>query len=122
MKKLIAIIVSISYLAGCSCFAGSRQKVSVMTNVENAKIYANGELVGKGNATFKAKRNRDLQLVAKADGYDTAHRNIDTELSATGILDIIGIFLFLLPGIGLFFPGSKTLEQQNVYLELKEDK
>ena len=119
MKKLLAIVVSISYLTACSCFASSRQKVTVMTNVSTAEIYANGERVGQGLTTkFEAKRNKNVQIMAKADGYYPAYHSIDSQLSTTGILDIIGIFFFLIPFVGLLTPGSKTLESNNIALEL----
>ena len=119
MKKILAIIVSISYLTACSCFTGTRQKVTVMTNVPTAEIYANGERVGQGTtAEFRVKRNKNVQIMVKADGYYPAYKSIDTQLSATGILDIIGIFFFIIPFVGLLTPGSKTLEQNNVAIEL----
>lgn len=120
MKKAIAILLAAVHFIGCSAFVGTKQRVTVTTNVESSKIYANGEIVGTGTASFKAKRNRDIQLMAKADGYHPAYHNIGTEMSTTGILDIIGIFFFLVPVIGLFTPGSKTLDQQNVALHLED--
>ena len=120
MKKAIAILLSAVQLIGCSAFAGRKQSVTVTTNVPSAQIFANGELVGTGNTSFKARRNKDLQLVAKADGYHEAYHHIDTELSTTGILDIVGIFFFLVPVVGLFTPGSRTLEQRNVAMHLEK--
>ena len=122
MKKTIAIWLSAVQLIGCSAFVGSKQRVTVTTNISSAQIYANGELVGTGMASFKARRSKDIQLMAKAEGYHPAYHNIGTELSTTGILDIIGVFFFLVPVIGLFTPGSKTLEQQNVALHLENIK
>ena len=100
-------------------FVGSRQKVSVMTSAPMAEIYANGELVGRGNrAEFRAKRNKDVQIMVKAKGYYPGYASIGNELSTTAILDIIGTVLFLFPVIGLAFPGAKTLDRQNVAVDL----
>jgi len=119
MKKILALIVSISYLTACSFFAGSRQKVTVMTNVPTAEIYANGEKVGQGTSVkFKTKRNENLEIMAKADGYRPGYKSIDTKLSTAGILDFVGFFVWILPIFALFAPGSKTLTDTNISVEL----
>ena len=122
MKKLLAILLSVSYLTACSCFAGSRQKVTIMTNVPTSEIYANGKMVGQGMAEFDAKRNKSVQIMATADGYNTAYEHLDTQLSTTGVLDIIGIFFFIIPFVGLLTPGAKTLDPTNVALNLTPSK
>lgn len=118
MKKAITLLVSVCLTAGCSAFVGSKEKVTVMANVPYAEIYANGQRVGLGKTEFHAKRNKNVQIMAKAPGYYRAYQSIDTELSTTGILDIIGIFLLLFPFIGLLTPGAKTLNQNNIAVEL----
>jgi len=119
MKKILAIILSVSYLSACSFLAGGKQNVTVMTNVPTAEIYANGEVVGHGtSAKFRTKRNENLEIMAKADGYRPAYKSIDTKLSAVGILDLAGFFVFLLPIFGLLAPGSKTLTDTNISVEL----
>ena len=56
--------------------------------------------------------------MASKPGYQTAYYNIDSSLNTTGILDIIGTFIFILPLIGVFCPGSKSLDENNVALNL----
>jgi hypothetical protein len=56
--------------------------------------------------------------MAKKDGYHPVTREIGTEMSFLGMLDIIGGCFFLLPFIGLAFPGSHQLDQNNVSLVL----
>ena len=116
--KAIALILSLSVTAGCSCFVGTRERVTVMTNIPDAAIYANGSKVVNGTANFYARKNKNVQIMAKADGYETAYHSIDYHLSTAGVLDIIGIFFFLLPAIGLFTPGAQTLDENNVALDL----
>jgi len=119
MKKILAIILSVSYLSACSFLAGSRQKVTVMTNVPTAEIYANGEKVGNGTSVkFKTKRNENLEIMAKADGYRPAYKSVDTKLSAVGLLDLAGFFVLIIPIFGLLAPGSKTLTDTNISVEL----
>lgn len=122
MKKAIAVLLAVVQFTGCSFFVGSKQKVTVTTNIETAQIYANGELVGTGRASFKAKRNQDMQLMAKADGYQTAFHHIDTKLSTAGCLDLLGLFVWIIPVFGLFTSGSKQLDETNVALNLETAK
>ncbi|MDR0291574.1 MAG: PEGA domain-containing protein [Elusimicrobium sp.] len=117
--KAIAAILSLSVTAGCSCFVGTRERVTVMTNISDAAIYANGSKVGNGTANFYAKKNKNVQIMAKADGYETAYHQIEYSLSTTGILDIVGAVIFLIPLIGLLTPGAQTLDENNVALDLE---
>jgi len=111
-------MLSAAVTAGCSCFVGTRERVTVMTNIPEATIYANGDNVGHGTASFYAKKNKNVQIMAKADGYETAYHSIDYHLSTAGILDIVGTVLFLIPAIGLFTPGAQTLDENNVALNM----
>ncbi len=60
--------------------------------------------------------------MVKKDGYHPGMREVDTEMSMTGVLDIIGGCIFLLPFIGLAFPGARSLDQNNVSVLLEKEK
>jgi hypothetical protein len=123
MKFLSIAVAAALLLNGCSMFVNPNQQISVMSNVPTAQIYVNGELVGQGSGvTASVRRNKNVQIMATADGYYSNTKGIDTHLSTTGILDIIGIFLYIVPVIGLFFPGSRTLDEHNVTIMLQPDK
>ena len=89
-----------------------------MTNYPDSTIYVNGQRVGKGMVQTRVKRNKNVQIMVSKRGYQSAYYNIDSSLNVTGILDIVGTFLFLLPLIGVFCPGSKSLDTTNVALNL----
>ncbi len=118
MKKIIAVIVSVGLVSGCSAFRSRKQSISIMTNQPDATIFVNGEQVGRGNVQTSVKRNRNVQIMASKPGYQTAYRNIDCSFNTTGILDIIGTIVFLWPLIGVLSPGSKSLDENNVALNL----
>ena len=119
MKKIIALFLALFYLSACSMFLPSQQRVTVLTNVPNAKIYANGELVRIGQeADFYAKRNSNAQIMVTANGYYPVYRQIGSELNTAGILDILGGIIWLVPFIGLCFPGSKSLDNTNVAIQM----
>ena len=123
MKKIISCVVIFLIIvtqSGCSTFGGTRQRISVVTSEPDAKIYINGELIGNGNVQTWVRRNEDVAIMAKKDNYYPATRHIGTTMSFLGILDIIGGCCFLLPFIGLAFPGSQKLDQSNVSMVLEE--
>ncbi|ACC98329.1 lipoprotein, putative [Elusimicrobium minutum Pei191] len=121
MKKIISFLLCAALLTGCSAFGGSKQKLTVMTNVSEAEIYINGEKKGTGTTTVKVKRNQDVQIMAKKEGYKTDYRHIGTTLSTLGVLDLIGGCLILIPFIGLAFPGAHELNQSNIALDLEKE-
>lgn len=119
MKKYIIFLFSLYYLSACSMFIPSKQRVSILTSQTDAKIYANGEFISIGQqAEFYAKRNHDTQIMVISDGFYPSYKHINSELSVAGILDIIGGVIWLVPFIGLAFPGSKKLDTTNVAVNL----
>lgn len=104
--------------SGCSTFKPSTQKLNIMTSESDADIFVNGGFVGKGTVTTSVPRNESVTVMAKKDGYMPASINIGTKLSKTGVLDIIGAFIILIPVIGLFMPGAYELQNDNVSLPL----
>lgn len=118
MNKVISLVLAVSLTVGCSAFRPHQERISVMTNQPDAKIFVNGNQIGQGMVNTKVKRNKDVQIMASKPGYQTAYRQIDSNLNITGILDIVGIFFFIWPFIGLLTPGSKSLDETNVALNL----
>jgi len=120
---VILLVVSIAMIqTGCSMVAPSKQKFSVSATEPDAKVYINGEYVGSGNVQTRVNRNQSISIMVKKDGYYPATREIGTQMSMTGILDIIGGCIFILPFIGLAFPGARELDQSNISIILDKQK
>ncbi len=116
---VILLVVSIAMIqTGCSMVAPSKQKSRVSATEPDAKVYINGEYVGSGNVQTRVNRNQSISIMVKKDGYYPATREIGTQMSMTGILDIIGGCIFILPFIGLAFPGARELDQSNISIIL----
>jgi len=101
--------------------AGTRQQFSVTASEADAKIYINGDFIGTGNVKTTVPRARGTSVMVKKEGYYAATRDIGTKMSSLGILDIIGGCIWLVPFIGLAFPGSHELDQNNVSLVLDKE-
>jgi hypothetical protein len=107
--------------SGCSMVVPGKQRFSVTASETDAKIYVNGEYIGQGNVQTRVRRNNDVSILVKKEGYIPVSRSIGTDFSITGILDIIGGFIILVPWVGLFFPGARQLEQTNVAVVLEKE-
>jgi hypothetical protein len=124
LTRFIAVLLlgSISITqSGCSMVVPGKQRFSVTASETDAKIYVNGEYVGQGNIQTRVRRNNDVSVLVKKEGYIPVSKSIGNDFSITGILDIVGGFIILIPWIGLFFPGARQLEQSNVAVVLEKE-
>lgn len=119
LKKAVVLGMVSILLSACSAFRSPKESISIMTNQPDAVIFVNGQRVGSGFAVTRVKRNHNVQIMARKEGYQAAYYNVDSNLNVTGVLDIVGTFFFIVPLIGVFFPGSKSLDQNNVALDLE---
>lgn len=124
IKKVLSVFVCGVFLVsstGCSCFQPSTIPFSVVTNPE-ADIYINGQFLGKGSGTMNVSRDQSVNVMAKKDGYYPATQSVNTKMSTSGVWDVIGGFIFLLPFLGLLSPGARDLEVHSVTLNLAQQK
>ena len=77
--------------------------------------------MGQGQVTTRVPRNENLSVMAEKEGFTPVTKNIGTELSTTGICDLIGGSFILIPFFGLLFPGAHQLKENNVSMVLQEE-
>lgn len=116
MKRFMALAMLLP-LCGCSFFAGSNQNLTILSHDE-ADLYVDGLKVGKGRVVVPIKRDKSHIVEARLDGQ-TAMLGVGTRLGTTGVLDIIGGFVWLVPFLGLTAPGAYTLDTDVVSLHLE---
>ena len=116
------VLNMVLFTSGCSLFAAKMQPLTVTTSENDADIYINGNLEGKGVVQTIVPRNRNVAILAKKEGFNVALRTIGTTVSTTGTLDIIGGCLILIPFFGLLGPGFYMLDTDNVTLLMNEKK
>ena len=122
MKKALCYLLILAIVSsGCSAFRSSTQIVSVTTDQPDAQIYINGNLAGQGNANAAVKRNENIQIMAKKSGYVTIQRTIGHSLNTTGVLDIIGGVLILVPLFGLLAAGSHSVDENNLSIAMVKE-
>jgi hypothetical protein len=99
--------------SGCSLFVGSRQSVTITPTDPAAEITVDGQTVGRGTVAVQLRRNQSHAIMAKIDNR-VGTCNLNTEISTTGILDIVGGCFFLVPFLGLLGPGFWKIDPDNV--------
>ena len=114
MKLISMFLVCAMLTTGCSAFRSSTQTITVTTDQPDTEIYINGAMAGKGTASIPVKRNQNVSILAKKDGYIPVNRTIGKSLNTTGVLDIVGGILVLIPIFGLLAPGAYSLDEENV--------
>jgi hypothetical protein len=119
-RRAIAVIlvpIVVTQLAGCSAFRPFHETVSIECAQEGVQLKVNG--VSYGCPTdVPVRRNKTVDVRASKEGYPTQQRIIRYQISATGILDIAGGLIILVPAIGLAFPGAFDLDSTSVYFDL----
>ena len=102
---------------GCSLFRPAEQAVAVTSSDPQTRILLGNDLMGTGSATLNLRRNRHYRVTAEfADGTTRTVR-LSPQVSTTGILDIIGGILFLVPFVGAFSPGFYDLKPTSIRFE-----
>jgi hypothetical protein len=90
-----------------------------MPSHPNGEIYVDGNLKGKGAQTVELHKRKSHSIMAKCGGSAGA-ASVERHLSTTGILDIIGGVLFLVPFIGLIAPGAWELSPTAVSVPIPD--
>lgn len=109
-----AICVSIS---SCSFFVKPKQAVLVRASDPDATLQADGLYFGKGAAYAYLTRGKTHIITAKTDTTSGAVV-IDNRISVTGVLDIVGGCLWLVPFAGLLSEGAWTFDRDKVYIDM----
>lgn len=118
-KKIVGCLTVASFmtLQGCSAFKSATQMVNIQCTEQDTTVMINGQ-TRKCPLQMEVKRDRDLSLQAHKYGYAPYMRTIGHHFSTTGVLDVVGTCLILLPGIGLFTSGAWDLDETDITIQL----
>lgn len=117
MKNALCILLSL-IITGCSCFTPNKQQISVSVYPDESKVFINGQVFTSSPAIADVPRNRSVAIQCMKDGYYPYGKTVDTRISTTGVLDMVGTAFFLFPAIGLITPGAWCLEEDTVNIVL----
>lgn len=112
----MALVICLSQ-TGCGLLAPSSQPVTIVPSDEQAEVFVNGALVGKGTCVVNLRRDQSHTVMAKL-GERKGVSSIGTKASTNMVLDIVGGFIWLVPFLGLFGPGTWDLDRNSVPIQL----
>ena len=113
---LLAVAAMLFPLSGCSAFRSSTQEISIRTEPPDALVSINGKILASPT-TLQVPRNEVLFIQISRDGYFPFITTVGHSLNVTGYLDIAGS-VFILPAIGLFTPGKRSLDRTDFAITL----
>lgn len=98
------------WTTSCSMFRSSTQTVFIQSEPSGATVRCNNGMKYKTPAAIPVPRNRLFYAEVVHEGYKTECVTSGTHVNATGVLDIIGACFFIIPIIGVAFPGFMSLD------------
>jgi hypothetical protein len=122
MKNIIhfSIIISLIYLGSCATlFKGSTEEVSFSSEPSKAKVYVNGQLMGKTPFPLNLESNKNYSIEFRLDGYENKTILINNSVGADWI--ILDVLFGLIPIIVDAATGDwYYLDNTNVRAALEE--
>ena len=123
LQTVICVVLCVSIItvtSGCSAFRPRTETINISSNPEGADVTVNGATY-RTPAQASVRRDGSIAIQCYKKGYVPYNRTIDTHLNTTGILDIVGTCIFIIPCIGLFTPGAYSLDETNVNVSLYKE-
>ena len=120
IASFLVVVMALFSTTGCSIFSPWQENITVDSEPQGAQVIIASQCL-KTPCTITVPCNKEVLVIVKKDGYETVNYTIRPTLGVCGILDAIGTWCWLVPGIGLFTPGAFTLEQHNIYAPLIQD-
>ncbi|MCC7259358.1 MAG: hypothetical protein IT486_13410 [Gammaproteobacteria bacterium] len=112
LQRLTALLALASFtvvsIGGCSLGAARSEAINIIPSHPGAEVYVDGNLIGKGTQTPTLSRGQAHSVMVKC-GDSAGTGMIDRKISGTGIADIVGGLIILLPFFGLMSDGAYDL-------------
>ena len=103
----------------CSFASSSTQSIAVQPTHENADVFVDGRLVGRGTRSVEMHKRRGHVVMAKCGG-SVGIAQVDRSISTSGILDLIGGVIILVPFLGALAPGFWRLDPPMVVVVIPD--
>ena len=118
-KTLIAItlVTIVLFMNSCSLFAPRSSMIKINTTPSGALVRYNGQTY-KTPFAMEVPKNRSFNCTVSKDGYEKEALYSSQTLSTTGVLDIVGGCIFIVPWLGFLSSGAFALQQTEWDIEL----
>lgn len=116
--RIVVACITCFATTSCSLFVSGRENVRIETNDPDCIIKADGLVVGRGSSAVASLKKNRSHVITAQNGTKKGMAVVDSELSVTGVLDIIGGVCFLVPFIGFCSKGAWALEPDTVAIDV----
>lgn len=120
-SKFILPLILLSLLAsGCSSIiSGTTQKVTITSNINGADVIINGTPVGKTPVTTRVKREKNVHITVRKEGYSDYNSVTETKLDPWfwGNIIIGGVFGST---TDLATGTTHLIEQDHMHIQMEE--
>jgi len=104
----VTAVAAVIFLAGCSLAAPRSETINIIPSTPKASVFVNGNLIGTGTQAVDLSRGQAHSVLVRC-GDSAGTGSIDRKISGTGIADIIGGLVFLIPFLGFTSDGAFDL-------------
>jgi hypothetical protein len=121
-RKIVAAILTtalLPWMAGCSIFRPPNQVLHVDCVQPGVQLKVNGDKHACP-AQVPVRRNQAVNVLASKEGFPVQQRTVPFHISTTGVLDLAGGIIILVPAIGLAFPGAFDLDTTELYIDMRQ--
>ncbi|MEQ9454762.1 MAG: hypothetical protein RLN76_09260 [Phycisphaeraceae bacterium] len=121
-SRIVTSAITASLLVqslGCSLFVSDMQMIEITASDPRAEIVVDNRVVGTGTASVElSKRSSHVVMAKLGDRVGTAQ--VRQTISTTGILDLVGGFIILVPFLGVLGGGFNKLDPESVVVPLPQ--
>ena len=112
---VVALVIPVLLLGqGCSLFVSRQQAVTINSSHPDGRIFVDGQEVGTGKVATMLDRTESHSVLVKAPDGRVGTASLNNKISGTGVLDIVGGFIFFVPFVGVMGPGFWELDPTHV--------
>lgn len=119
LSQITVACITCFAVTSCSLFVSGKQAVRIETNDPNCVIKADGLTVGHGYSAVASLKKNKSHIISAENGNRKGMTVVDSELSTTGVLDLIGGICFLVPFLGFCSKGAWTLDPDIVAIDVR---
>lgn len=116
----LAALILTATSTSCSVVRPSKQAVQFTSPKPGVVVMVDGQYF-ETPFVVKLRRNETHVYRAEKEGFRSVHGSIEPHLNTTGVLDIVGTVLFLVPVVGLITPGAFSLDPTQVHIGLIQE-
>ncbi|WP_294479583.1 hypothetical protein [uncultured Victivallis sp.] len=119
INLLSLAVIMMSLGTGCSFFGNKTQEITVNVSPADAHVLINGETYTPP-VKMMVPTTKSLTITAIKPGYVSQTVYTRRSLSKLGILDLVGLFTILVPGIGFVSDGAYEITNPHIYFQLRK--